>query len=119
MSDRVSVRPPNSLILVRDADSFDVPAWSGSRVVEATESCVAVGTLAEPDGATSVWFAHEGESLPIEAFKGDLSVPSGRVVVSTVTDEILMTMSVEGQRVNVRVLTNESSEPDEIAIAVG
>ena len=119
MTERISVRPPNSLILLRDAESFQVPSWSGESGVEATESCLAIGTLAEPDGATTIWFADEGESLPVEAFKGHLSVPSGRLVVSTVTDETLLTASVEGPHVNVRVFTNDPSEPDEIAIVVG
>jgi hypothetical protein len=118
MSDRVSVCPPNSLVLVRDADSFDVPSWSGSRAVEVTETCLAVGTLAEPDGATTVWFG-EDESLPVELFEGELRVPSGLLVVATVTHEILLTMTVRHPRVGLRVLANDASEPDEIAIVVG
>lgn len=119
MSDHVSIHPPNSLILVRDADSFEVPGSLGTRLVDATASCVAIGTLAEPDGLTSVWFGDEDDSLPVEAFAGELSVPSGRVVVSTVTHEILLTTSVGRQRVPLRVLTNDAAEPDEIAIVVG
>lgn len=120
MTERISVRPPNSLILVRDAEHFDVPSsWSGKSPVEATETCVAIGTLAEPDGETMIWFGDEAESLPVEAFKGDLRLPSGRLVVSTVGDEILLTKDIGRQRVNLRVLTNDASEPNEIAIIVG
>lgn len=112
------MRPPNSLILVRDAESYEIPSWSGAGIVKATESCIAVGTVAEPDGTTSVWFGQEDESLPIEAFKGELRVPSGRMIVSTVSEETLLARNVPSQRVSLRVLVNDASEPNEIAIVI-
>ncbi len=103
---KISVRPPNSVVLVRDADAFDLPRWSARTEVEATESCLAVGTQAEPDGTTTISLRGRDETTILEAFDGELSVPSKRVVVATVTNDVLLEQGLPDDRARVRVYVN-------------
>jgi len=112
------IRPPNSLFLVRDADSFDVPNWSGLRQVEGTESCLAIGTLAKPDGTTTISLGRRDETATIKAFDGELGVPSRRVVVTTVPEDVLLEQRVPANRARIRVHVNDLVEPDAIVIDV-
>lgn len=113
--------PRNSLVLVMDRTVADIPASMSHGLVAATESCVAIGTLSELDGETSISLSDEeadAGSGEAPVFDGVLNTPSGKLSVCSVLDEVLLECDVSSCRSRVRVWANHSSEPDEIRIVV-
>ena len=122
MSDDVVVRPPNSLVLVMDPQVAVVPDRMDQGLVAATESCVAVGTLAEHDGPTHIRLVGSGSSdlgvLSDEPIWDGTLRTLDRVSVVTVFGEELLSLPAE-QSSRVRVWANHPTEPDELFIVVG
>ena len=69
-------------------------------------------TLLDPDAANGT------RLLALEAFDGDLVVPSGRVAVMDALRREHLTWPVEARSVRVQIYTNLSVEPDEIVIVI-
>ena len=113
----IIVAPPHSIIFINDPTiDFDVPENIGPGLVWATENCVAVGTLAEDDGATTIQLVSDVVSPQGDvAFDGTIKTP-GRVVAITTSDsEQLMSIS-SGEETRITVWVNDSREPDIILI---
>lgn len=95
------VRAPNSLILVGDP-AGEVPESMGEALVSATSSCVAVGTLSESDGSTTIRLVDDDgvEELPPRlAFEGDLEMSNDRLTVASVLNDIYLERHVEASSV--------------------
>jgi hypothetical protein len=119
-----TVTPSNSLVLIMDPATVEIPASMGGHPVVATPSCVAVGTLAEHEGPTEVRIfdsmTAQNESLPaLEVVDTTLYCNSRKLVVGDVLGETYFEWLLHTADVRVRVYTNHSTEPDEIAIVVG
>jgi hypothetical protein len=119
------VCPPNSLVLVLDSGSYEIPDSMHGDLVAATTSCVAVGTLAEFDGETRLRLMTKADALTTEAslpslvaFDGVLTSSGGSVDVASVIGEVLLRIAVRSSQVAVTVLVNDTAEPDDIAILV-
>ena len=71
----VSVAPPNSIILVVGSASAEPPESMTGGLTSATSTCVAIGTLNEFDGETSVkidgGLDHEIRNRPENALHAD------------------------------------------------
>jgi hypothetical protein len=122
-SEFAEVRAPNSLLLVMDLDSREIPESFGGNLIAASGCCVAVGTLSEADGMTRVEMVSGREAPQVGgdwllAWEGDLSTPSGSLVVATAHDAVLLRREVGGTA-HIRLLVNDASEPDRIVVAVG
>jgi hypothetical protein len=122
MVEKVKISPPNSVILIMDYASGQIPESFGGRLVAATSSCIAVGTLSEFDGVSTIVLANkadyevaEGEFL---VFEDVIEVHSRNISVCTVSNEVLLSMDVSSQRCNVQIWVNDKSEPDKICILV-
>ncbi|GAA1575260.1 hypothetical protein GCM10009804_35080 [Kribbella hippodromi] len=116
----VAVSPMNSVVLVGDRESGEVPEAMGFGVVAATGSCLAVGARAAVDGETTVRVAGRGEGELgglSRAWAGVLATPSGVLVVSDVVGTELLALSVEPV-VSVEVWVNDPREPDLIHVVV-
>ena len=114
------VRPPNSLLLIGDPSALP-PKTMGDSRVHAAPGCVAVGTLSDADGESTVRLLGGGdrEGLPHElAFSGELEVTSGCLTVSSVLDDVYLEQTIEKSPVSVEVWVNDPSEPDAISIVV-
>ena len=109
--------PPNSIILVLDAETDDVPDLSG--LVSATESCLVVGVLCEIDGPTKVVLADRaplaGNGFDL-LYQGVLSVNSGRLQVCTSQLDILFELSLADSTQPIAVWANDGDEPDSVWI---
>jgi hypothetical protein len=117
-----SVIPMNSLILIMDSKSGQIPESTGGRGIAATSSCVAVGTREANDGPTELRMADIGEEIELPALNihdGTLEVSSGELVASNIVGEPFLRWAVEGPSVRVQIYTNHSTEPDEVVVLVG
>lgn len=119
----VKIAPPNSILLVMDRETIDIPESMEGELISATPSCVAVGTLSEFDGETSVTLtnegrlAHEADGLR-EIFRGDLEVPSKEVYVCTSLNEVVLQLSVSTTRTQIAIYSNHQLEPSRLYIVL-
>ena len=95
----------------------------GKELVTATNSCVAVGTLCEVDGKTSVVFSDTPESSgPVgdtkQVFDGVIATPSHEVHLCTTALESVAKLPVPSTTARVRVWANHQAEPDCVLIVV-
>ena len=97
-----------------------IPEAVSSSVATSTESCIAIGTLCEADGPTTITLTTEldgsGDCFPV--FTGHLSVPSSRLSLFNTGMQELMYLRLTGATAHVTVLANHDSEPDTIIIVV-
>jgi len=113
--------PRNSLILVMDRTIGVIPDAMGGGLVAATSSCVAVGTLSEYDGETSISLSDEGKALGFDStpvFDGMLETPSKVLSICTVLNDVLLELGVPSEKTRVRIWANDVSEPDNIVVVV-
>lgn len=115
----VAVAPPNSVVLVMDPRTGDVPETMGGQLVASTPSCVAIGCLAEKDGQTSLHLG-DYEVTPAHAliFDGLIETPSRLLAVCNVRREPYLSMAVAEERTQVRIWVNDDVEPDDIGVVV-
>jgi hypothetical protein len=113
------VRAPNSVVLLGDAVTADVPRTLAGGLVAATESCIAVGTRSEADGETHVIVAERLDATdpPLdEAFCGTLSTPNRRLHVFNVHGVSYLEVTLGSEINNLRVLVDDRVEPAWIVI---
>jgi len=117
MSNIVRIAPSNSLILVMDMSIGKIPASMDDSLISATSSCVAVGTLSELDGETTIsvrdHVANVGLSL---AFDGILDTPTKVLSVCTVKNTEVLAYRVPSTHTRIQIWVNHPSEPSEIEI---
>lgn len=120
MKQRISTTPRNSIVLLMDHSNARIPEAASNSVVTSTESCIAIGTLCEVDGPTTITLTTEPEDAggchPL--FTGHLSVPSGRLSLFDVGMHELISLRLTEATAHVTVLANDDSEPDSIIIIV-
>ena len=122
MRESITLSPPNSLILVMDHSFGELPQVMGGRLVAFTDSCVAVGTLSEADGVTSITLADDLQVIDEPsalAFDGVLHTPAFELSVCNVRNEKLLTLQLPTPRSKVRIFVNDKSEPDRIMVYAG
>lgn len=120
----IKIAPPNSLVLISDAEGGVVPDpedIARTAGIVSTDSCAAVCCLAEMDGVTefTMGSARELGSSDKPAYDGMLATPSRTVVVSTVEWRKLMQADVPTERTRLRIWTNRPREPDRVIIGLG
>ncbi len=120
------VRASNSLLLVLDPSCEELPETMGGGLVAATDGCIAVGTLAEFDGATRLRLMLRddavvcGDTLPsISAYEGWLVTPSGIVTIASILGDVFVEAAVSKERTAIQVLVNDLTEPDDIVVVMG
>jgi hypothetical protein len=123
MRTTIDVAPSNSLVLIMDRSIGVIPATMDGGLVSANSTCVAVGTLSEHDGETSISLSDENDVPPpgfghSPVFDGVLDTPSMTVSVCSVLDEVLLEIQVGTAKTHVQVWANDALEPDVVAITV-
>lgn len=99
-----------------------VPDALGGKLVAATSTCIAIGTLAELDGETTVVLTDQpvqdlanGEAL---VFDGTIVVPSRELSVVTALNQKLMSIPIDREDARLRVWTNDLSKPNRITVGI-
>lgn len=117
---KISLAPPNSLILIVGAEKYEVPSSMKGAAIAQTLSCIAVGSLSEIDGQTSIVLKKIGDSEPqfAPSFSGFIDTPSCLIEVKTVLGKTLLQMPVQDTKTKIVIWTNDRFEPDEIIIGI-
>lgn len=116
----VTLAPPNSIVFVADpTHDHKIAEDLGSALVTSTRSSIAIGTLAQMDGETTIrldtrYASPEG----ILVFDNTLDTPGKRVAVITSSMDEILSMEVSQSRSHVRVWVNDPREPDLILVEV-
>ena len=110
--------PSNSLVFVMDSSIGEIPVSIGNELTASTNSCVAVGTLAQMDGETTVALTDSSDGIELEmlVFDGVLLTPARELSVCNVEDERLLTIPVPSSETRVRIFANDNAEPDNIIV---
>ena len=118
MSQTIEISPPHSLVLVLDAAGGDVPLSFASKLVVATDSCIAIGCYTASDGPTQITFGAKSEVdqgiAPI--FFAKIQVPNRKLTVKTVYADVIFSEDVASDNVTVSVWANDEKEPDVVVI---
>ena len=89
---------PNSVVLVMDFKSGEPPESMGEGPIATSESCVAIGTLAEHSGETHLELTDNLEEVdPAQmrtSFDGHIRTTSGEVSLVSARNERLITLPV-------------------------
>jgi len=103
-----------------DHSSGELPEAMNGQLVAFTDSCVAVGTLSEVDGETTITLTDslEGVQRGQLVFDGVLKVPQHELAVCSAADERLLTLKLQRSEARVQVFANDASEPDRIVVFV-
>jgi hypothetical protein len=117
------IAPKNSLLLVMDKDSGEIPESMGGKLVVSTHSCVAIGTRSETDGQTLVTLTDENirawEDPNLElVFSGTLATPNKEVYICTVLLETILRLSVPNTETGLEVWANHEIEPTRLCVSV-
>jgi hypothetical protein len=123
MTVRTKIAPRNSLLLVMDRDSREIPDSLNGQLVAATPSCIAVGTFSAADGETTVTLSDDRLSVPgIEnlkrVFSGILATPRNVAEVYTVLLEPVLTLPVQNDRCSIEIWANHETEPDTLYVLI-
>jgi len=119
----IKIAAPNSLLLVMNGGTVEIPESIDGRLVASTPSCIAVGTLSAADGETSVTLTDENAHVLLdpalrEVFRGNLAMPERRVEVCTVLLEPILSIAVPSTQGNVQIWANHETEPDKLVVLV-
>lgn len=120
MVSRIKLAPANSVVLVSDEGGGEIPQSMNDQAISATNSCVAIGCMAEDDGETEFTLGtlSELERPEQPAYEGMLRTPSRRLVIRSVHGVELLGLPVEGDVTRVKIWTNDTSEPNHVVVAV-
>jgi hypothetical protein len=95
-----------------------IPETMGGKLVSATSSCIAIGTLSEHDGLTNITLSSNPpeNSFGQIVYDGILEIPSQKLTVCSVFGGAMLETVVSGKRGRVRIWANSETEPDKIWI---
>ncbi|GAB3660782.1 hypothetical protein GCM10027596_19980 [Nocardioides korecus] len=112
-----SIRPPHSIVLLVGREDYTPPTSFAGGTCTGTVDCVAVATLSPVDGPTSVTITPVAK--PGLVTLGEFTIESeGQVSVRDVFHRDHDAMGVEPGYVEVQVLGNDATEPDEVVFVV-
>jgi hypothetical protein len=123
MITETQIAPQNSVLVIMDKAGGEIPESMNHKLVVATPSCIAVGTLSQADGETSVTLTDETMqpqrlSGLEKVFSGVLATPTKEVHIFTVLLHSVLTLSVRNTQSNVEVWANSDTEPDKLCVAI-
>ena len=115
---RATIAPSNSIIFLSDPTCpIEVPEITRGASIWRSANCVAVGTLCEIDGATTIVLGSKVDgSLGRKVFTGSIQTPGRIIAVTTSTADIVLSLSVPDEKTTLNIWTNDESEPDLILI---
>ncbi|MCW2817374.1 MAG: hypothetical protein JWR42_161 [Marmoricola sp.] len=112
-----SLRPPHSIVLLVGREDYTPPTSFGGATCTATSDCIAAATLSPVDGPTLVSVAPSARPGLLRL--GQFTIESeGLVSVRDVFHREHDSMGIEAGYVEVLVLGNDATEPDEVVFVV-
>lgn len=117
-SQSISFAPENSIVFVADpSNDYDVPEDTGAALVTATPTCMAIGTLAQMDGKTTITLGGPGTRVSGELiFQGLLKTPGRKVAILQVPGTVVLEMKVPKDGTGIKVWANDLREPNQILV---
>lgn len=115
----VNMRVPNSIIFVSDSNLNEVeyPEYVVGELASSNESCISIGTKAEVDGPVTIRFSPvEDSDSSHEIYRGFVSTPSKKMVVSTSLEDNVLETEVPGNHSEISVWVNDLKFPSLIEI---
>jgi hypothetical protein len=114
---QAKLSPPNSILFISDPTLREEVPELSRELVNATSTCIAVGTLAEIDGETTVRLAKaitspEGQLV----FSGEIETPGLRIAISRSDRICVVEHAVARRLTHVKVWANHPREPDLILV---
>lgn len=103
-----------------DRSVAKVPTMS-DHLVSANETCVVVGTLAAPDGETTIALTDETPTdlnNLTQVFDGSLLTPALKLSVYTTRQVELLETKVSTSETHIQIWVNREQEPDDIRILI-
>jgi hypothetical protein len=119
---KTRIAPPNSIIFIENPEHGFPPSITGYELVTANSSCVAVGTLCEMDGETSIVLSDKEKTeqeATILVFDESIETPTQEISVITSDNKDVLRMPTKSERTPVQVWVNRNAEPDLIEIIIG
>ena len=118
----VTLHFPNSIVII--GDPAGSPPGSIQRgIIASTSSVVALGTVAEMDGAAHLSLAMSPDNPSarpsLSLFDGSLELPSRRLTVESARGEVFLSQPVAESPIRVRVWVDDPDEPRDICVVVG
>lgn len=114
-----AVTPQHSIVFIADMDSdVEVPADTSAATVTFTDSCVAVWTLPEDEGPTTVCISDSEASDLIVVFDGSIRAPNGLLSIHTSDHEVILSCGVPRGTVPAKVLVDDLQYPGRIALVI-
>jgi hypothetical protein len=96
------------------------PETFAGTLVSATSSCVAIGTLSEMDGPTTIVLTDESApdaSSKLLVFDDSIVIPGRILSVVTTLNDVVLSLPIHEEAVRVRIWVNDAKEPDRIVVA--
>lgn len=112
--------PLHPIIFISDPSNVDaeMPEVDAESVATATDTCIAVRTIADVDGDVTITLAQETPDTIftsyIEVFSGDIESPGHEVAIINSHDEKLLSIVFAGTLIHVRVFVDDSVYPEKV-----
>ena len=105
---KMRLAPPNGLLYLMDTEHFDPPEVDEPRAVWRSESCIIIGCQPDTEGPTEIRINSSDAPPPDLVMVGsfDQAVPSRRLVLMTVPDDVIHEMDLQGPAAHVEVWTD-------------
>jgi hypothetical protein len=118
----VSINVPHGMLFILDPNNADVlmPECVDGELVSVTDSCISVATLVPVDGDTEVSMAFN-EAAPRELIRvayDNISVPHGRLAITTSDDGGVFEADVPVGRVTVSIWVDDLEDPSRVFVNV-
>jgi hypothetical protein len=120
-SKSVRIRVLNSLLVIRDELSQELPDIDRNGAVWSTASCVLVTCMPDCDGETHVTLGGVNEvgQDGTLIFDRRLETPSKRIVIDGVMEEKILQTDVPTSKTRMRIWTNGLRDTDIVTIGLG
>lgn len=112
--------PLHPIIFISDPSNVDaeMPEVDAECVATATDTCIAVRTIADVDGDVTITLSQETPDTIftsyIEVFSGDIESPGHEVAIINSHDEKLLSIVFIGTLIHVRVFVDDRVYPEKV-----
>ncbi len=121
MGHSARVYAPHLVLLIMDPDCGEVPETMVGCLVSVTASCIAIGTISQPDEFVLVEILDEAQTCHAQLQRvgsWQVNIENKRLAVCSVLMEQLLVVDINSNCPEVELWANDASDPDHIAIVL-